>query len=302
MRRVLSIIIYKGGRTFMLENKVVNRYFRKEFHKNKNIVARTLDFIFLRLVLFGFFYFFFIRIFWSIWPSIICALGCVVLISLGIYLLQKFRFSRYVSKRMSTMRQNHVIKELLLLNIEDLGKFFSRLFSQFLEDDFYSRSEDVYVNESKDTFIKLFLNFPSCESSCQDIFRAYKKIIHKEYQKIYFVTTSQFTQEAIRLSKELNGVELLDQKDIIKICTDLDWLPEEEEVLCSLENEIRDKIITKDKIKRELLAKNKLTLYIISAFVLAIWPLFSEFNIIFPILSLVMILLSVLVYRAKRVE
>lgn len=203
---------------------------------------------------------------------------------------------------MNTMRQNHVIKELLLLNIEDLGKFFSSLLSEYLEDDFISLGEDRYTSPAGNTFVKLFINYPSCETSCQDIFSAYKQIVHQEYQNIYFVTTSHFSEEAIHLGKELKGLRLMDQKDIIEICTELNWLPDEQEVLSSLENEIRDKIVTKDKIKKELLAKNKLALYIISAFILAIWPLFSEFNIIFPVLSSIMILLSVLVYRAKKAQ
>lgn len=269
-------------------DKKTQRYF-KRLVTGKTILARCIDAIVGKL-------FCFVAIFAAAWLSHIGLLNSVIiafmvtaLISIFLHARKKLQWDKQIAKKLREIRNRLALEKLILL--ENSDEFMAEVFTVYTGIDEFKMLKGGFYDAKSSTFCMALPNHPRHDVDVQqmtEIARLLKKVNAK---RIALLSASDYSQEARSLAARLDGVELLSRKELYELLENTTLYPTEEEAILSIKQEA-ESLHSKERLKKEFLSRKKAGAYAFSALLLTVWPFIVGWNLIYPIMSTLCVVMA----------
>ena len=235
------------------------------------ILDRTLFFFFLLIAAFS--------LFWLLRLGLRRALVLCVTIALlwlaASAVLRARQFSRFIAKRLDTLRRKCALEHCSLLPAEELASVLYPAASSKIGD--ARPFAGGYLSET--SFCMIFPNHPDDPVSVRQIAGLLRRGKALGVAHLYALSLSPLDKPAHALALRYQ-IEQIDQETILQ---NLPFAVSEEELLHALSAEFEARKLP--SAKRILLQKNKSAAYLLCALMLSVWPLFAGFNVLYPLLA-----------------
>lgn len=277
-------------------DKNIKKYLKTEYAKGASPLARMMDLVGLRFVVFVSGYFLYLMVTHHLVVSLILAGITTVAASLTLSRLENRRFIRFTRKYMEEMRQKAMMEELVTLPENKRMKFFENLIAKHMGWSEYTVKKDGL--RSGEWFAHVFDRHPANEVAEQDILVCLRCMQRERKSGCLCVAPSGYSENAKIFARSLEGYtfELLDKKEILQFAQNAGYLPDEETILAKISNQITQKKLSMDKIKAEVFGSAKFKSYIATAIVMAGISVLLHFQPFFISMAAFCSVLAVMTY------
>ncbi len=250
-------------------DKQIKKYLKTEYAKGASPLARMLDLVGLRFVVFTAGYFLYLLVCRNLVVSLILAGITTFAASLAIGRLEKMRFERFSQKYLSELRQKALLEELVILPAAKRMKFYRELIADELGCAEYRTKREGLLGGG--WYAHVFDRHPGCEVTEQDVLSCLRILQRENVKNCLCIGLADYSEAAriFACSLEEYHFTLLDKKRILQFAAKAGWLPEEEVILSKIANAIAQKKLTLDKIKAEVFGGSKFKSYIVTGAVMA---------------------------------
>lgn len=277
-------------------DKQIKKYLKTEYAKGASPIARMMDLLGLRFVIFTAGYFLYLLFTHNLVVSLILAGITTFAASLALSRLEKMRFEKFSRRYLADLRQKAMLEELVILPAAKRMKFYRELIADTIGCAEYQAKKEGLLGGG--WYAHAFDRHPGCEVTEQDILVCLRILQRENASKCLCVGLSEYTEAAKIFAKSLEGYsfELMDKKRILEFAAKAGWLPEEEVILSKIVNAIAQKKLTLDKIKAEVFGGSKFKSYIITAIVMAGLSVLLRFQPFFMSMAAFCGILAVMTY------
>ena len=269
------------------------RYYKKQLYGGRSLVARLFDFIILRfMTLFVIFLavLYFSR---SFTVALLISVFITLAVSFTLALIRRKRIRRYIEKDMIRIKQKCLLEELTMMDAEGYNSYMSQLFDGFSKS---TPTEDGFMADKDDTAYYFLHNHPSSVCGIDTVLKIRREIIN---QSITIVSLSEYS-ESVKTFCSGQNIMLISGKSILKAAAEKGMLPNEEIAQQRAQTEMRETIVTVDKLKSSAFSKNKVKAYIFCGLVVTCWPLVTGFRIYYPIIAVFCFIMAAVTFRRNK--
>jgi len=274
------------------------KYLKIKYHKGKTLVASILDTILSHLILFIVVFLFSWYSFFKLSIALTLALCATAIVGIVVYYLRRRRFEKFAAAEYINLKNKYMLERLLVLNEKDLNTAMLNLFKLYTKSDRFIHKYGGYYDAEEKVFCYMLDNHPTNEVSAQQMLSLFRKLWTIKINRCILLTASTYSVEARAFCSKVNiPCELLCGDTLICLAADLDMIPSEEAILSAIEREIEQHALDLKKIRNTILSRSKSKAYLLCALTLTVWPIFTKFNILYPLLACACIVLSFISYR-----
>ncbi len=275
-------------------NTQMIRYYQKKMHGGRSIVARGIDYVFFRLLMVMILFSFLLLLSHSFVMSLLISLLLTTAVSLALLIVNNNKIKRFIKTDLQRIKEKCLLETLTFMNAQDFIGFMDALFDG-LED--VQPLANGFTARKNGKRLYVFHNHPQTKVNVSDIL----DFLRSCKEAIVFVSLSEFHEDVKSLCKSMNqNVALINGIRILKIASEKDMLPDENEAQKRAENEMKETILTIDKIKKTALQKTKIKRYILCGIVVLFWSLVTGFRIYYPFIAAVCFLLALIAVKQHR--
>jgi len=275
-----------------MDSKLI-RYYKKQIYGGRSMLARFMDYVMLRFMLL--FSLFIVLLYFSrsISVSALIALFTTLAASLTLALIRRRSIRRYMERDLLRIKQKCLLEELTLMNGEDFAAYISRLFDGL--DDVALLEGGISAAKNGSIF-RVFQSHPSAICDVNDVLKVCR--IHRG-QKIVIVSLGEFS-EAAKTFGIGQQIRFIPGKSVLKMASERDMLPDEDAAQEKARREMRDSIITFDKLKQHAFSKTKIKAYMLCGLVVMGWSFVMGFRIYYPIIAVVCFVMAAVTFRRNK--
>ncbi len=272
-------------------NAKMMRYYQKKMHGGRSIVARSIDFVLFRLFLAVTLLFVFLYFSHSFIVSILMSLFITVAVSLSFLIVNRNKTKRYIEADLNRIKQKCLLETLTFMNEADFADYMDRLFDGFEETE---PTANGFTAKKSGKRIYAFHNHPRTKVDVPDVLN----ILRDCDEPLVFISLSEFQDDVKTICKSMEqNVALIDGARILKMAAEKNMLPNEQVAEQRAENEMKETILTLEKIKRTAFQKTKVKRYILCGVVVLLWSIVTGFRIYYPIIAAVCFLLALIAVK-----
>jgi hypothetical protein len=277
-------------------DKKIKKYLKTEYSKGASPIARMLDLLGLRFVIFTAGYFLYLMVCHNLIVSLILAGITTFAASLALSRMEKKRFEKFSAQYLSNLRQKAMLEELVILPSAKRLRFYRELIANELGCTEYRAKKEGLLGGG--WYAHVFDRHPGCEVAEQDILTCLRILQRENATKCLCVSLAEYSEAARIFANSLDGYQfdMLDKKRILQFAEKAGWLPEEEVILEKIANAIAQKKLTLDKIKAEVFGGSKFKSYIAIAVVMAGLSVLLKFQPFFMSMAALCGILAVMTY------
>jgi hypothetical protein len=271
------------------------RYYRKKISGGKSMIARTVDFMMLRIIIFIVLFIAVLNMSLSIFVSLIMAFFLTAALSTVFVVYNRKKIERYIIKDMLRLKQKCLLEKLTFMDKKDYTCFIGKITGQDIVKPKYDN--DGFFTVCGDTSMYAFQNHPGGDCSVKDVLRVYREYKH---DKLIIISLSDFSAESINMCASLPGVTLSSGKKVLRMAEEKGLLPDEKEAGEKAEKEMKETLVTFEKIRKNALSGTKIKGYIFSGIVIMCWPLVAGFQVYYPVIAALCFALAAITYKKSR--
>ncbi len=270
------------------------RYYQKQMHGGRSIVARTIDFVVFRL-------FITVMMFWvllyysrSFTVSIIISIFLTMAVSLAVLKINKIRTERFIKQDLKRIKEKCLLETLTFMTKDKFSEYMEKLFDGLENIKPWDKGFTARKNEAK---VYAFHNHPRSMIDVSDIL----DVLRANNEALLFLSLSEFSDNAQKLCDGIDReITLISGADVLKLAAKHNMLPDEEEAEQRSQREMNTSILTLERIRQTTLSKKKIKRYVFCGVIVILWPIVTGFKFYYPIIAAVCFSLAVLAFRKSR--
>lgn len=277
-------------------DKNIKKYLKTEYAKGASPLARMLDLVGLRFVVFVAGYFLYLLVTHNLIISLVLAGITTFAVSMVLSRLENKRFHKFAKKYLEELRQKAMLEELVILPAKKRMKFYQDLIANQLGWAEYTAKKEGMAGGG--WYAHILDRHPGAEATEQDVLTCLRILQREGLTNCLCVGVAGFSENAKIFAKSLEGYrfELLEKKEILQFAAKAGYLPGEEVILAKISNAIAQKKLTLDKIKAEVFGGSKFKSYIVTAIVMAGLSVLLRFQPFFMSMAAFCAVLAVMTY------
>lgn len=269
------------------------RYYKKQMYGGRSLVARTLDYVILRIMVL--FVLFLVLLYFSrsFTVSVLISVFVTLAVSLILVLVRRNRIKKYIEKDTVRIKQKCLLEELTLMNEHAFADYISCLFDGVSD---ITQTNEGFTASKEGTTYCVFHNHPSTVCGVDSLLQVCRQ--YRDTPTV-IVSLSDFN-EAARTFCAGQDIKLVSGKKILQAAASKGMLPDEEAAQDKARKEMSETIITLDKLKSSAFSKTKVKAYIFCGLVVMCWPLVMGFRIYYPIIAVVCFVMAAITFRKNK--
>ncbi len=282
-----------------LDRKIQN-YLLCKYFKGKNRFARILDAVLGRILLLLALFVVFWLLGAGLLNSLIFSLTAAAAISIGIVMIRRYRQDNFFSAEIERVRKECMLEKLTLLSREDFQKICYSVFKSHTGLASFKRILGGYFNVREKVFCYAFSNHPDNPVGVQQMLLLYRKLKKLNASSAVILSAAAYVEEANAMSGRLGiEIELLGKDEFLQSAGNPKLSVSEDEILTAIQAEMSARV-TRDQLKQSFFAKSKQKAYLLCAALLTLWTFVIGFNLIYPIVAAICVLLSFYTYFSQK--
>ena len=273
------------------------RYYKMKMYGGRSLLARLIDFVFVRMLLLFVLFIVFLYLSRSIKAAILISVFLTAAFSLILTLVKRKRVIKYMEKDMERIRRKCLLEQLTLMKTCDFAVYIDRLLGGGLCDITYN--DDGFAAKHQNNAIYVFQNHPKNPCGVSEVLRALR--MSGDTQSVVVISLSEYTTDAKTFANSVpEKMALIPGEKVLQIAKEKDMLPDEQAAKENAQNEMKASFVTLDKVKNAAFGRAKTKGYILCGLIVMIWPLVSGFQFYYPIISIVCFLMAFFSYRKSK--
>ena len=271
-------------------------YYKKKIYGGRSIIARALDFIILRALIF--FIIFVVLFYFSLSTtlSLLISFFITVAFSLALLIFNRKKIEKYMARDMIRLKQKCMLEKLTFMNINEFMSYINRIMDNKIKN--MEITEGGFKGKFEDYGFYALHNHPECNCEVPEVLKIYRS---KTDKKIIILSLSDFSNDTKRMCTSVSPeIKLIDGKEILEAARRISMLPDEKEAEKNAEKEMNESIVTLEKFKKTAFSRAKIKSYAICGAIILFWPLITGFRIYYLIIATVCFLLAIITYRRSK--
>ncbi len=274
-------------------NAKMRRYYEKKMHGGRSIAARCVDFIVFRLFFALILFFVLLYISRSFTVALLVSLFLTAAVTLILLIRERNKMKRYIERDFLRIKEKCLLETLTFIKTDDYAAYISKLLGGLEKT---KLTDYGFTASIKDMAVFAFHNHPGTKIRVSDVIKELRGCDGP----IMLVSLSSYDEEVKTMCKHLdNRIELIDGAGLLKMAAENGMLPDEKAAELRAENEMKETILTFEKIKKTALGQTKVKRYIICGVVVLLWSLATGFRIYYPLIASVCFLMAFLSLRQR---
>ncbi len=266
----------------------INNYYKQRMYGTRTIIARALDFVALRLAVFGAAYILLLFIFRDRNFALGFSIILVLILSVVLKIVADVRLERFVKKDAVKLGKDVLLERLILCPQKEFDRFVRQVCKSLGYRKLRRQDGWFYACRGEDTvYIKPIRRHPSEKCTVQEVLGVLLEARRLEKARALVLTTAAFVPEVDALCEKVDfiRVDLLDGSKLIDAAGDAGLLPAGEEIDAMILQELERRKTVSEKIKKAALSPLKFKRYLACGSMLAGAGVFFGFSIYYFIFS-----------------
>ena len=269
-------------------NRQLRAYYRGAMFGNRSTLARSIDFIALRLFIFVALYVWFSLQTAQLTLSAILAGVGVGMVSIALSLYKSIRLDRFVAQKRMELSRDYLFEKIVLLP----RHAFLQMLREMAGELGYTVKKTLpfgllcshYEGES---LIFALQNHPHNKVSPQQILNCYRKAREYHIRQITLVSTAPLQEEARTFLHKIPdiSVDIWSRQQILHLAQKQHRLPEAQEVEAALLEELEQRRMSLKKMKQEALYSSRARAYIVCGMILGVASWITGQHIYYPLMA-----------------
>jgi len=273
------------------------KYYKKKMRGGRTLVARTVDFIFLRAFLFFIIFVIVLYLSLSTTVALLISIFLTAAASLAGFAYNKQKVEKYIANDLLRIKQKCLLEKMTFLGPGEYTAYINRMFDGKITN--IKQTEDGFYGSYEGEALFALHNHPGKECSVGDVLKVYR--LFENEDKFILLSLAEFGNEAkTMLSAAPKNVEIIGGKRLLEIAEEKGMLPDEAEAEENAQKEMNATIVTLEKVKESAFSTAKVKVYIICGAVVAAWPLVTGFRIYYPIIAIACFAMAVITYKKSK--
>ncbi len=283
----------------MLDKKM-RRYYRQIMFGNRNLLARSLDFIALRVIIFVAFLLWFSLQTSHVALSIILSSVATGMVSIALALYKNIRLDKFVSIKRLELSRIFVLEQMVLMSRRSFIKLMAAMAREhgYAVERLHPRGV-LCRDENNDACILFALqNHPSDLISAQQLLECYRYVRQNTIDKGILLCTAALSDNAAALLSKLppQRMGVWDQDKLLSMAEALDMLPNPEDVEQGILLELEQRRLHLRQLKKQAFAASRVRSYIICGLVLFFAAIVTGQHLYYPLMGAVCFFMAFLSY------
>lgn len=282
-----------------MENRQLRQYYRQTLYGNRSILARSIDFIALRLVIFAVLYVFTLMQTAHVLLSAILAAVGMLMATCAIALWKSIRLDKYIEQKRMELSREYLSEKIVLLP----RRRFLLLIKQLVRHMGYRVVCEhplgllCEANENS-AFILALQNHPENKVSVQQLLDSYREIQQLGVDECLIIATAPLTDSAHAFLHELQGLQcqVLNRQKILDLAQRQGLLPDAKEVEQALLEKLEEKRVSLKKLKREALHASRVKAYVSCGAILFAASFITGQRLYYPLMGSLCFFLAFVAY------
>ncbi len=282
-----------------MENRQLRQYYRQTLYGNRSMLARAIDFLALRLVIFAILYVYILMQTAHVLLAVILATIGTLMATCAIALWKSIRLDKYIAQKRIELSRDYLFEKIVLLP----RKRFLLLIKQLVRHMGYRVVCEhplgllCEVNDHA-AFILALQNHPEHQVDIQQLLDNYREIQSLGVEECLIVATARLTDTAHAFLHELKEIEfqVLNRQKILDLAQRQGLLPDTQEVEQALLSKLEEKRISLKKLKREALHASRVKAYISCGAILYAASFITGQRLYYPLMGALCFFLAFVAY------
>ena len=274
-----------------MENRQLRQYYRQTLYGNRSILARSIDFIALRLVIFAVLYVFTLM-------QTAHVLLSAILAAVGM-LMATCAIALYIEQKRMELSREYLFEKIVLLP----RRRFLLLIKQLVRHMGYRVVCEhplgllCEANENS-AFILALQKHPEKKVSVQQLLDGYREIQQLGVDECLIIATAPLTDSAHAFLHELQGLQcqVLNRQKILDLAQRQGLLPDAKEVEQALLEKLEEKRVSLKKLKREALHASRVKAYVSCGVILFAASFITGQRLYYPLMGSLCFFLAFVAY------
>jgi len=272
----------------MLDKKM-RGYYRQIMFGNRNLLARSLDFVALRVIIFIAFLLWFSLQTSNLVLSYILSGVATGMISIALALYKNIRLDKFVETKRLELAKNFTLEQMVLMP----RRAFIRLMGAMAKESGY-RIEQMQPrgvlsrNEAEEQVMLFALqNHPKDAVTSQQLLECYRFLRQNKLEKGILSCTAPFTENAEALLNKISDhtLTIWDQNKLLSLAQALEMLPSPEEIEVGILKELEQHRLHLKQLKKQAFGATRVRSYVTCGLVLFFASILTGQHIYYPIMG-----------------
>ena len=278
-----------------MSEKQLMRYYKQKLYNERSIIARSFDFIALRLVFFGILYLLLRSQMKTSLSTAFVAIIAVGMISVALHMISSFRLESFIAAYKEKLRQSVIKEQLSLMDHSDFIKLCKTILLEKNCKILFMREEyGIGLQNKRLVYIKMVQVHCSKPLSATDLVSFYHKAKEKRIQRIIVLFSTSLSAEAKAMLDNMDDIEVecVTEEDLVAHAKEAGLSPTDEDIISQIKKELDLKKKAKASLHSIIFMPQKTKRYAISGALLMIMSFFTVYNLYFRIFAIMLLGLS----------
>ncbi len=283
----------------MLDKKI-RRYYRQILFGNRNPLARLLDFVALRAIVFVAFLLWFSLQTSHVALSFILSGVATGMVSVALALYKNIRLDRFAQVKRRELSRIFMLEQMVLMSRHAFIKLAASMAHKdgYLVERLHPRGV-LCRDENNDSCILFALqNHPSDPISAQQLLECYRYVRQNAFGKGILLCTATLSDNATTLLGKLPAqrIGIWDQYKLLSLAEALDMLPNPEDVEKGILEELEQRRMHLKQLKKQAFAVSRVRSYIVCGLVLFFASIVTGQHLYYPLMGAACFFMAFLSY------
>ena len=291
----------------MLEKRM-KRYYRRLLYGNRSPLARAIDFVAVRGMVFFLGFLWFSYLLKGTGPGLFLAGILTLMLSVILSLIRSLRLEAYVEEKRVQLMRDYLFEQMVLMPRDQFLSTARDLIGAMG----YQKDDDhpagfIALHGGRRCLVCALQNHPQNPVSAQQILECYRMATSLQIDEALLVSISALSPEAREFIHKLPGfsLDIINRAKLLDLAQGQNRLPGRQEVELALIKELDRRQVSFGQLKSEALSASRARSYIICALILFAAGFISGHLIYYPAmgaLCLFLAFLSLYKRRARKPE
>jgi len=272
------------------------RYYKKKAYGGRSVLARAIDLIMLRVIVFFFIFIVFLYLSLSVTIAFLISLFLTAAISISFVVYNRKKIEKYIMADIQRIKKKCLLEKLTFMGIDEYAEFIDKILDKKIKDKKFENENYSGIYGKYNAFV--FHNHPRSECGINEILSVYREL---KCDRLIIFSLSEFSEDVKNMCSRLPGeIMLIGGKEILEAADKKGLMPDESDAESDALKEVSETIVTLENIRNNALSKTKIKGYILCGIVIMLWPIVTGFEIYYPVIAMICFILALITYRKSK--
>ncbi|MDL2225278.1 hypothetical protein LJC20_03595 [Eubacteriales bacterium OttesenSCG-928-M02] len=286
-------------------DKKLRAHYKRLLYKGRGPLARALDFVALRIILFLLGWVFFATRLTSVWQGAVMSFIFLAVLSVAVEWYKGKKMARFLVEKREALCHEYQMDQLVVLDPNVFLKVVGRLMNHLGYRILGMREGALLVEYGGDRSMMFPVqSHRNYEITSQDLLDMVRILKANGLTEMLLVSTSRLSEEASAFQKKIPNLSLsiLRQESLLEEAQKMGLLPGIPEMEAALLKELEEQEMSLGRLRMEALYSGKTRAYLLCGGIILVASAFTGFNLYYPLVAALCFFLAYLSYRNNRAE